>query len=69
MAFVGKSYLMTKPGTAAKDDWVSALNKAIGAKYKVGDAKMGFWAKHGRFIIGGVILILIILGVVKKVKS
>jgi hypothetical protein len=51
-----------------------AFEKKAGGKkfaeaYSMSDANMGVWKRHGRFVLGGVILLLIVLAVLRKRKA
>ncbi len=69
VAFAGTNYFDEDKIADPKKNWIANLNKAIAAKYKPGDMKMGFWAKFGKFILGAVLILLIVVGVIKKMKS
>ena len=66
VAFKGNTYLdETKPGAAH----IKVLNQAIAKKYSMGDIKLGFWAKHGRWILLLILLGAVGFGIFKKVRA
>jgi len=69
VAFAGTNYFDENKIADPKKNWIADMNKAIAAKYKPSDMKMGFWAKFGKFILGAILLLMIGLGIYKKVKS
>lgn len=69
VAYSGTMYMNESSIADPKQNWIASLNKAIGAKYKEGDMKMGFWAKFGKFVLGGVLVLLIVGGIIGKVRS
>ena len=65
-----KTYLdKNKPGDKRLRDKIVALNAAIGKKYPPSAIKMNFWQKHGRIVIGLLLIGLIAFGVLKKMKK
>ena len=46
-----------------------ALVAAIAAKYPESTIKVGLWAKHGRWVMAGVLLLIIISAIGRKKKS
>jgi hypothetical protein len=68
VAFAGKAYLKGEPVADPKKDWVAGLNQAIAAKYKPEDMKLSFWTKHGRFVLAGILGLLILSWIIKRAR-
>ncbi len=66
VAFAGKKYLSEDRLPAGTQNWIADLNRAIAAQYKPADMKLSFWARHGRWILGGIALLLLLGQIVRR---
>ena len=60
--------MVLRPTSKYQERKLEALKNAIGEKYKLSDHKLGWWALNGRWVVGGVFLLLIIMGIGKLAR-
>jgi len=66
--FQGKTYLRSAMSDQTRGSTIRALEKAIAEKYKPSDHKLGWWARNGRWVLGGILLLLILSGIMKRMR-
>lgn len=66
VAFSGEKYLSEDRLPTGAQNWITDLNQAIAAQYKPTDIKMSFWTRHGRWILGGILLLFLFGQVVRR---
>lgn len=66
--FQGKTYLRSAMSDQTRGSKIRRLEKAIGKQYKLSDHKLSWWGKNGRWVVGGVLLLLIISGIIKRMR-
>lgn len=68
VVFQGKTYLRSAMSDQTRGSKIRALEKAIGQQYKISDHKLGWWGKNGRWVLGGILILLILSGIMKRMR-
>lgn len=63
---VAKDQVVLRPTSNYQEKKLGALKKAIGEQYKLSDHKLGWWALNGRWVVGGVFVLLILGGMIRR---
>lgn len=66
--YQGKTYLRSAMSDERRGSQIRALEKAIGEKYKISDHKLGWWGRNGRWVVGGILLLLILSGIMRRMR-
>lgn len=64
--FQGDTYLRSAMSDHTRGSTIRSLEKAIGEKYKLSDHKLGWWGRNGRWVLAGILILLILSGIIKR---
>jgi hypothetical protein len=45
-----------------------AMEKAVAETYKLSDHKLSWWGRNGRYVVGGILILLILSGLIKRMR-
>jgi len=65
---VARGQVVLSSTSTYQEKKLEALQKAIGEQHKLSDHKLGWWALNGRWVVGGIFLLMLLSGIIKRMR-
>jgi hypothetical protein len=65
---VARNQVVLSPSSQHQTAKLLALEKAIVEKYKLSDHNLGWWGRNGRWVVGGILILLILSGIRRRMR-